>query len=193
MTGVIDIGIETYCPGDQIIQHTIYYPGNLGIAVSADNIAIFGNLCVGGTGGILLGNFATHCSVWHNTFVKTEYSAINASPGVTFEIWNNIFAFNSTWGITNSPGAITSNNNNLWSNVIGGDCDNCTLGSEAVSSDPLFVDRNNDNYLLQPTSPAMNAPAISATPKYFSPMKARKWQNARANMGNLLFFLWTFP
>lgn len=162
LTGVIEIGIESYCPGDQIIHNTIYYPGNVGIAVSADSIAIFGDLCVGGVGGILLGNFATNCTVWHNTIIKTEYAAINAGPGATFEMWNNIFAFNSTWGVANSSEAITSNNNNLWSNNIGGDCNNCTLGAEAVTSDPLFVDRINDNHSLQSTSPAINAGAESS-------------------------------
>ncbi len=80
---------------------------------------------------------------------------------------NNIIAFNNERGIYRSTGnvqhkhtgTLTLDYNNVYQNVNGDyvGVSEGQRGANSISIDPLFIDRANNNFLLQSTSPSKNA------------------------------------
>ena len=153
----VDRGIESHCDGDRIIGNEVFNSGTDGIMVSvAANGQIIGNLVVGGVQGIAVLNNTTGWVVWHNTLVSAQSVAFVSGVGSSSDVRNNIFAYSDGWGVSALSIPSTLDYNLYFSNTTG-DCSGCSIGLNAVTGDPVFVDMANDNYLLDSGSNAIDA------------------------------------
>ena len=87
------------------------------------------------------------------------------SPDNTVKILNNIIAYNDR-GLITPPGHSYSGNdfNDVWNN-FNGDFLGFEKGENSISSDPLFVDIENNLFSLQKDSPCINTASSESAPR----------------------------
>lgn len=155
----VSFGIPGFCDNDHIIGNEIFNAGEDGIMVSGGvNGEIKGNPVVGGVRNVSLMPNASGWEVWHNTLVSARSEALATGNGAAADVQNNIFAYSGGWGVSAStvPSPLDYN---LYYGNVSGDCNGCTIGLNAVTDDPAFVDMVSDNYLLDTGSNAIDAGA----------------------------------
>ena len=118
-------------------------------------------------GGIYVSSSAEFSLIENNTIVNNTARSWGYGGAMyiyevdEITIRNNIIAYNwnsTTGGIhfTSCPTTLTLTYNDTYSNQ-GNDYFGCTPGDGTISEDPLFVDEENQDYHLQPSSPAIDA------------------------------------
>jgi parallel beta-helix repeat protein len=149
-------GIESHCDGDRIIGNEVFNSGADGISISGSaNGRIIGNLVVGGVRNVALYSGAPGWKVWNNTLAYAQNVGLFSGGGDSPEVWNNIFAFSDEWAILASSIPV-SMDFNLYFGNLSGNCDICSIGANAVTTDPLFIDVAGGNYIPGPGSDAID-------------------------------------
>jgi parallel beta-helix repeat protein len=121
-------------------------------SVSA-NISIHHNLVRNNSGNAVWAGgihiAGTNCEIINNTVVgNTQGITIINGAGTT--ILNNIIVSNQDEGII--PGSASVNYNDIWNNGSAN-----SLGSNGISTDPLFLDESQGDFALQALSPCVDA------------------------------------
>ena len=156
-----DLGVEdSYAAFNQV-----YDNDGGGIYVkSSKNIDIYYNLIynnsVGQGDGIRVRKGSYDVNIFNNTITGT----INGNGILILDgsdlivLKNNIISNNNAYGISSdgTSANVSEDYNQLYNNTSG-DRQNISAGSNSQSGDPLFVDTANENYTLEPISPAIDA------------------------------------
>ena len=73
------------------------------------------------------------------------------------DLRNNVIASTLGYGVSATGSTFAAQDYNLFHDTFLGPCQGCTPGPNSVQDDPDFLDAANDDYRLQPASPAINA------------------------------------
>lgn len=144
---------------DQVFDSTIRAPGGNGIFVDtgATNASIVGNLIVRAVRGVSFSSGADGATIWHNTIVSSTESGIATGQSAGLDVRNNIFTHAANYGVAGDDAAFSALDHNLYFDNGLGDCNPCTVGTNAVLADPLYQNVHGDQFTVQPTSPAIDA------------------------------------
>jgi len=135
-----------------IRESKIHHNTDAGLGVVAGtstltNVLVYEN-GTAGVGSLTAGNMTLR----HVTIVGNTGDAVSLSGGST-TIQNSILAFNGDDGIDLNAGTLTHTYNDVHGNTSA-NFEGTTQSTGEITTDPLFVDRPNDDYHIQETSPA---------------------------------------
>lgn len=153
--------------------------GWVGIIANLATMTIRGNIITGNLSGIDIHHYRKPL-IENNLIYKNTYHGIVSSVYSAPTIINNTIAFNGNYGIISatSTGLVANNiifsngsngiyctmpdflpeirYNNVYGNQMG-DYSGCVPGEEDISEDPLFINPDNNDFHLQPTSLCIDA------------------------------------
>lgn len=96
----------------------------------------------------------------HNTIVNSDSRGCNVNQSHNIVLKNNILAHNLNYGIgmnTSYAYSFTEEYNCFYNNSSGDIQNSSTISTTSISSDPMFIDLNNQNYCLSSSSPCLGA------------------------------------
>lgn len=125
--------------------------GGVGIWNHAAYPEIYNNVFKNFARGIVLVSPAVSAKIHHNTFSGISDDTVSGS--IEVEAHNNIFDLGASATAFSSSSHLTATHN-LFTRAAQ------VLGSDAIVGDPQFVDPANDDFHLQPGSPAINAGSV---------------------------------
>jgi len=129
---------------------------------ASDNIISRYNIYANGGNGNILRDHFTNVYCYHNTYYGLTYYAVwyytreGAGGNINGEASNNI-VYDSGTGITvRDSQNIEVNNNLIYDSRVSVSCSTCTE-SGTIEANPMFIDAANNDFGLQPGSPACGA------------------------------------
>jgi len=153
-----------------ILRCTFQNNGEHGLELKEGNTSITNCLIIeNGKAGIELGKeSATTATLWHCTIADNDGCGVlsgtdgkGGPEGGDVTITSSIIADNKEFGLSLVGGTMTHTYNVVHGNTDG-DYDGTAAGTGETSSDPLFVDPTNDDYLINIASPAYNSAVDSS-------------------------------
>ncbi len=142
--------------GDATFERIGFQGCTTAIAVNGGSgTNIRGSLLVQNDTALSIDAGASDVVVRNNTFWNNGTAAIDIASGSTGnQVHNNLFSTNPI-SVSAAPASLTLDYNSWWASST--NCSGCTIGANAVTSDPLLTDPANRDFELRETSAAVNA------------------------------------
>ncbi|MBF0117705.1 MAG: right-handed parallel beta-helix repeat-containing protein [Desulfobacterales bacterium] len=138
-----------------VIKNNTIQLNSTGIYVYQGKPDIKNNIILNNSDGIYIYSYVSGGTYEYNTIYKNSNCGISYNSSTNLLIKNSIIARN-TYGIYDGGGGICSSDyNDIWDNVT--NYYNASVGTNDITTDPMFIDELSWNFNLKSDSPAKTA------------------------------------